>query len=84
MYKINEVSKWVSIPVITFVDTPGAYPGIGAEQKGKHQRSPTLSKPMALTVPNIVIIGEGGSGGAIALASSNNYNVGKFYFFNFS
>jgi len=61
------------IPVISFIDTPGAYPGIGAEQRGQASAiANSIECCMSLTVPNIsIIIGEGGSGGAIALASSN-------------
>ena len=61
------------IPVISFIDTPGAYPGVGAEQRGQASAiANSIDCCMSLTVPNIsVIIGEGGSGGAIALASSN-------------
>ena len=61
------------IPVVSFIDTPGAYPGIGAEQRGQASAiANSIECCMSLTVPNIsIIIGEGGSGGAIALASSN-------------
>jgi len=61
------------IPVISFIDTPGAYPGIGAEQRGQASAiANSIECCMSLTIPNIsIIIGEGGSGGAIALASSN-------------
>ena len=61
------------IPIVTFIDTPGAYPGIGAEQRGQASAiAHSIECCMSLKVPNIsVIIGEGGSGGAIALASSN-------------
>ena len=62
-----------NIPVITFIDTPGAYPGIGAEQRGQAEAiASSIECCMSLTVPIIsIIIGEGGSGGAIALASAN-------------
>jgi acetyl-CoA carboxylase carboxyl transferase subunit alpha len=61
------------IPVISFIDTPGAYPGVGAEERGQAEAiAKSIECCMELTVPTIsVIIGEGGSGGAIALASSN-------------
>ena len=61
------------IPIISFIDTPGAYPGMGAEQRGQSIAIATsIECSMSLKVPNIsIIIGEGGSGGAIALASSN-------------
>jgi len=62
-----------NIPVITFIDTPGAYPGIGAEQRGQAEAiASSIECCVSLEVPIIsIIIGEGGSGGAIALASAN-------------
>ena len=57
-------------PIITFIDTPGAYPGIGAEERGQAEAiAKCLMTFMELTVPIIaVVIGEGGSGGALALS----------------
>ena len=71
--RLMKLANRFNIPIITFIDTPGAYPGIGAEQRGQASAIATsIECCMSLTVPNIaVIIGEGGSGGAIALASSN-------------
>jgi acetyl-CoA carboxylase carboxyl transferase subunit alpha len=71
--RLMKLADKFNIPVITFVDTPGAYPGIGAEQRGQASAIATsIECSMSLNVPNIsIIIGEGGSGGAIALASSN-------------
>ena len=71
--RLMKLADRFQIPVITFVDTPGAYPGIGAEQRGQASAiANSIESSMSLTVPNIsIIIGEGGSGGAIALASSN-------------
>ena len=62
-----------NIPVISFIDTPGAYPGVGAEERGQAEAiSSSIECCMSLRVPTIsIIIGEGGSGGAIALASTN-------------
>ena len=61
------------IPIVSFIDTPGAYPGVGAEERGQAEAiAKSIECCMELSVPTIsVIIGEGGSGGAIALASSN-------------
>ena len=59
---------------------PGAYPGVGAEERGQAEAiARSIESCMKLKVPNIsIIIGEGGSGGAIALASaSKDYNVRK-------
>jgi acetyl-CoA carboxylase carboxyl transferase subunit alpha len=60
-------------PILTFIDTPGAYPGIGAEERGQGQAiAHNLSEMSKLTVPVIsVVIGEGGSGGALALGFAN-------------
>ena len=61
------------IPIILFIDTPGAYPGVGAEERGQAEAiAKSIECCMSLKVPTIaIVIGEGGSGGAIALASSN-------------
>jgi len=71
--RLMQLANRFQIPVISFIDTPGAYPGIGAEQRGQASAIATsIECSMLLNVPNIsIIIGEGGSGGAIALASSN-------------
>ena len=60
-------------PVVSFIDTPGAYPGLGAEQRGQASAiANSIECCMSLTVPNIsIIIGEGGSGGAVAFATAN-------------
>ena len=61
------------IPIIFFIDTPGAYTGVGAEERGQAEAiAKTIACSMELGVPTIsVIIGEGGSGGAVALSSSS-------------
>ena len=71
--RLMKLADRFQIPVVSFIDTPGAYPGLGAEQRGQASAiANSIECCMSLTVPNIsVIIGEGGSGGAIALASSN-------------
>ena len=68
-----ELANRFKIPIISFIDTPGAYPGVGAEERGQAEAiARSIECCMSLKVPNIaIIIGEGGSGGAIALASSN-------------
>ena len=62
-----------NIPIILFIDTPGAYPGVCAEERGQAEAiAKSIECCMELRVPTIsIILGEGGSGGAIALASSN-------------
>ena len=71
--RLMKLANRFKIPIILFIDTPGAYPGIGAEQRGQASAiANSIECGMSLNVPNIsIIIGEGGSGGAIALASSN-------------
>jgi len=71
--RLMKLANKFNIPIISFIDTPGAYPGIGAEQRGQAEAiASSIECCMSLTVPIIsVIIGEGGSGGAIALASAN-------------
>ena len=71
--RLMQLANRFQIPVISLIDTPGAYPGIGAEQRGQASAiANSIECSMSLNVPNIsIIIGEGGSGGAIALASSN-------------
>ena len=71
--RLMKLANKFNIPVLTFVDNPGAYPGIGAEQRGQAEAiSESIECCMSLEVPIIsIIIGEGGSGGAIALASAN-------------
>jgi acetyl-CoA carboxylase carboxyl transferase subunit alpha len=71
--RLMDMAERFNLPVITFVDTAGAYPGVGAEERGQSEaiarsteRCLTLGVPMVATVT-----GEGGSGGAIALAAAN-------------
>ena len=68
--RLMDLADRFALPVITLVDTPGAYPGIGAEERGQAEAiARSIEKSMAIKVPVIsVITGEGGSGGAIALA----------------
>lgn len=71
--RLMELANRFDVPVITLVDTPGAYPGKGAEERGQSEAiARSTEKCLALGVPLIsVIIGEGGSGGAVALATAN-------------
>ena len=71
--RLMELADRFKIPIISFIDTPGAYPGVGAEERGQAEAiAKSIECSMKLKVPTIaVVIGEGGSGGAIALASSN-------------
>jgi acetyl-CoA carboxylase carboxyl transferase subunit alpha len=71
--RLMEMADRFGIPVLTLVDTAGAYPGIGAEERGQAEAIARSTEAcLALGVPNVaVIVGEGGSGGAIAIATAN-------------
>ena len=71
--RLMNLANKFNIPIISFIDTPGAYPGVGAEERGQAEAiARSIESCMKLKVPNIsIIIGEGGSGGAIALASAS-------------
>ena len=71
--RLMRLANKFNIPIISFIDTPGAYPGVGAEERGQAEAiAKSIECCMELTVPTLaIVIGEGGSGGAIALASSN-------------
>ncbi len=72
--RLMELAERFKLPLITLVDTAGAYPGIGAEERGQAEAiAQSTAMCLRLGVPVIsVIIGEGGSGGAVALASANS------------
>ena len=67
--RIMELAERFKMPILTFIDTPGAYPGIGAEERGQSQAiALNLERMSSLKVPIIcTVIGEGGSGGALAI-----------------
>jgi acetyl-CoA carboxylase carboxyl transferase subunit alpha len=71
--RLMELADRFELPVISFVDTAGAYPGIEAEERGQAEAIARSTEAcLALGAPNVaVVIGEGGSGGAIALATAN-------------
>ena len=71
--RLMKLADKFNLPVITFVDTAGAYPGVGAEERGQAEAiASCIEISLDIKVPFIsVLIGEGGSGGAIALASAN-------------
>ncbi|MGK2944302.1 MAG: acetyl-CoA carboxylase carboxyl transferase subunit alpha [Desulfuromonadales bacterium] len=71
--RIMQMAEQFGLPIFTFVDTPGAFPGIGAEERGQAEAiARNLREMAALTVPVIVTVtGEGGSGGALAIAVGN-------------
>lgn len=71
--RLMDLANRFGLPVITLVDTPGAYPGKGAEERGQSEAiARSTEKCLDLSVPLIsVVIGEGGSGGAVAFATAN-------------
>jgi acetyl-CoA carboxylase carboxyl transferase subunit alpha len=71
--RVMQMAEQFGLPVFTFVDTPGAFPGIGAEERGQAEAiARNLREMSALKVPVIVTVtGEGGSGGALAVAVGN-------------
>jgi len=72
--RLMDLADKFALPVITLVDTAGAYPGIGAEERGQAEAiARSTDRCLALGVPLIaVVIGEGGSGGAVAIATANS------------
>ncbi|AMA64608.1 Acetyl-coenzyme A carboxylase carboxyl transferase subunit alpha [Candidatus Arsenophonus lipoptenae] len=75
--RLMEIAERFKLPIITFIDTPGAYPGIGAEESGQAAAiARNLLEMSRLSVPIIcTIIGEGGSGGALAIGVGDKINM---------
>ena len=78
--RLMKLADKFKLPVITFVDTPGAYPGLGAEERGQSQAiAESLKLISSLKVPVICnVIGEGGSGGALAIGVGDRINMLKY------
>src|SRR5690554_1648406 len=75
--RLMEMAERFNMPIITFIDTPGAYPGVGAEERGQSEAIARNLKVMSrLKVPTIcTVIGEGGSGGALAIGVGDRVNM---------
>ncbi|MEX0446889.1 acetyl-CoA carboxylase carboxyl transferase subunit alpha [Xenorhabdus sp. SGI246] len=75
--RLMEMAERFKLPIITFIDTPGAYPGVGAEERGQSEAiARNLREMSRLSVPVIcTVIGEGGSGGALALSVGDKVNM---------
>ena len=75
--RLMEMAERFNMPIVTFIDTPGAYPGIGAEERGQSEAIARNLKVMAgLKVPVVcTVIGEGGSGGALAIGVGDRVNM---------
>jgi acetyl-CoA carboxylase carboxyl transferase subunit alpha len=78
--RLMEMAERFKMPIITFIDTPGAYPGVGAEERGQSEAIARNLKVMSrLTVPIVcTVIGEGGSGGALAIGVGDKVNMLKY------
>ena len=78
--RLMKMAERFNMPIITFIDTPGAYPGIGAEERGQSEAIATNLKVMSrLSVPIIcTVVGEGGSGGALAIGVGDKVNMLKY------
>jgi len=75
--RLMEMAERFNLPIITFIDTPGAYPGVGAEERGQSEAIARNLKVMSgLKVPIVcTVIGEGGSGGALAIGVGDRVNM---------
>jgi acetyl-CoA carboxylase carboxyl transferase subunit alpha len=75
--RLMKMAERFNLPILTFIDTPGAYPGVGAEERGQSEAIAMNLKVMAeLKVPTIcTVIGEGGSGGALAIGVGDRVNM---------
>ncbi len=72
--RLMDIADRFALPVLSFIDTAGAYPGVGAEERGQAEAiARSTQKCLSLNVPMIALItGEGGSGGAVAIAAANS------------
>lgn len=75
--RLMSMAERFNLPIVTFVDTPGAYPGVGAEERGQSEAiAKNIFVMSRLKVPIVtVVVGEGGSGGALALAVANKVHM---------
>ena len=75
--RLMQMAERFKLPIITFIDTPGAYPGVGAEERGQSEAiARNLREMSMLKVPVIcTVIGEGGSGGALAIGVGDKVNM---------
>ncbi|MEO0140686.1 MAG: acetyl-CoA carboxylase carboxyltransferase subunit alpha [candidate division WOR-3 bacterium] len=82
--RIMDLAAKFGLPVVSFVDTPGAYPGVGAEERGQFSAiAYSIKKMLQLPVPTVVtVIGEGGSGGALGVAIGDTVMAMEFSFYS--
>ncbi len=82
--RVMELAEKFNLPIVTFIDTPGAYPGIGAEERGQAEAiAKNLFKMCMLKTPIIVfVIGEGGSGGALGIGIGDRLYVLEYAYYS--
>ncbi len=82
--RLMQLAERSRMPVITFIDTPGAYPGLDAEERGQSQAiAESITLMFGLTVPVIaIVIGEGGSGGALAIGVANKVLMQEYSYYS--
>ncbi|NQU95106.1 MAG: acetyl-CoA carboxylase carboxyltransferase subunit alpha [Candidatus Omnitrophica bacterium] len=82
--RVMELAEKFNLPIVTFIDTPGAYPGIGAEERGQAEAiARNLFKMCMLKTPIIVfVIGEGGSGGALGIGIGDRLYVLEYAYYS--
>ncbi len=78
--RLMDLAERSRMPIVTFIDTPGAYPGLDAEERGQSQAiAECIHKMFQLNVPTVaIVIGEGGSGGALAIGIANKVLMQEF------
>ena len=82
--RLMQLAEKFGIPIVTLIDTPGAYPGMGAEERGQSEAiAANLSEMAGFSVPIVcVVLGEGGSGGALALGVGNRILMLEYSFYS--
>jgi acetyl-CoA carboxylase carboxyl transferase subunit alpha len=82
--RVMQLAEKFGNPILCLVDTPGAYPGLGAEERGQSEAiARSIREMSALTVPVVVMVtGEGGSGGALAIAVGNRVFILEYAFYS--
>ena len=82
--RLMELANRLQMPIITLIDTPGAYPGIDAEERGQAQAiAESIEHMFSLSVPTLgVVLGEGGSGGALALAACDKILMMEYSYYS--
>ncbi|MDE5603148.1 MAG: acetyl-CoA carboxylase carboxyl transferase subunit alpha [Helicobacter sp.] len=82
--RVAKIAEKFNIPLLMFIDTPGAYPGVGAEERGQSEAiAKNLQEFSTLKIPTIsVVIGEGGSGGALAIAVADRLAMMEYSVFS--